>query len=234
MSFRLKLLDTLRAIQPILREPGVLIAGSEVPNLMEPDARSSLVVSQDVDIAVPVEVHAAVKARLAEIDDLEPSPQEPSVWLPKREGLIEVNFLGVDRARPDETYVFEDDRLPLLVFEHLSLLREGQPTNIEGVLIPLPRVAGLLIEKLVTDRSQEKGDRDLLVALGLLLVAKPEDLRETEEVYRGLSDELKYAVRSNLTTLSLLQPHTAMPDPIAHRALVASLLQRLEDLEEDS
>jgi hypothetical protein len=54
VSFRTKLLATLREIEPVLVEPGVLVAGSEVPNLLEPGAASSLVVSQDVDIAVPV------------------------------------------------------------------------------------------------------------------------------------------------------------------------------------
>ena len=70
MDFRTRLLRTLRAIAPVLQEPGVLVAGSEVPNLLEPDARSSLVVSQDVDIAVPIDRHAAVKMRLHEVRGL--------------------------------------------------------------------------------------------------------------------------------------------------------------------
>jgi hypothetical protein len=37
-----------------VNEPGVLIVGSEVPNLLQPGAASTLVVSQDVDLAVPL------------------------------------------------------------------------------------------------------------------------------------------------------------------------------------
>ena len=39
MDFRTRLLLKLRAVQPILREQGVLIAGSEVPNLLEPSVQ---------------------------------------------------------------------------------------------------------------------------------------------------------------------------------------------------
>jgi len=38
-DFRRLLLRTLQAIQPVLREPGVLVVGSEVPNLLEAGAR---------------------------------------------------------------------------------------------------------------------------------------------------------------------------------------------------
>jgi hypothetical protein len=48
----------------MLDEAGVLVVGSEVPNLLEPDAAATLVVSQDVDLAIPVERHATVKERL--------------------------------------------------------------------------------------------------------------------------------------------------------------------------
>ncbi len=39
MEFRKKLLRTLAAFQPVLEEPGILIAVSEVPNLMETEYR---------------------------------------------------------------------------------------------------------------------------------------------------------------------------------------------------
>jgi hypothetical protein len=210
-----------------------MVAGSEVPNLLEPDARSTLVVSQDVDIAVPVDRHAAVKARLGEVDGLARSEEEPSVWLPRDVDLIEVNFIGRDTGstRAGETYVFEDAELPLLVFGHLSLLRPGRTLTIENTLIPLPRPAGLMLEKLLTDRSGEKGDRDLLVALALLLVSAESDLMEIEEQYHGLTPDLRYAVRSGLSTLSLLEPRLHMPDPTRHRPLVADLLERLERTE---
>ena len=117
LDFRSRLLRTLRAVEPILGVPGVLVVGSEVPNLLEPDARSSLVVSQDVDIAVPVASHAAVKARLSQLHGLYPSREEPSVWLPAGDDMIEVNFIGMDpdSDRSGETYVLEDRELPLLV-----------------------------------------------------------------------------------------------------------------------
>lgn len=83
-------------MQPVLRVPGVLIVGSEVPNLLDPDVASTLVVSQDVDIAVPVERHEEVKARLGELRGLVRAAEEPSVWLPQEAGFIEVNFIGMD------------------------------------------------------------------------------------------------------------------------------------------
>jgi hypothetical protein len=67
VSFRERLLATLHAVRPVLDEPGIMVAGSQVPNLLEPDARSSLVVSQAVDICVPVERHEAVRQRLANV-----------------------------------------------------------------------------------------------------------------------------------------------------------------------
>lgn len=235
MDFRTHLLLTLRAVEPILQVKGVMIAGSEVPNLLEPDARSTLIVSKDLDIAVPVERHAAVKARLREVQGLKRSEEEPSVWLPLNTDLIEVNFIGMD-ARPEragETYVLEDSELPLLVFAYLSLLRPGKILNIEGIVVPVPRPAGLLLEKLLTDRSGTKGDRDLLVALAVLLVSESSDLEELQMLYRGLSPELRYTARSGLSALSLLEPRIQMPDPIPHRALLARLMAQLESMEQD-
>jgi len=230
MEFRTRLLRTLRAVAPVLQVPGVLVAGSEVPNLLEPDARSSLVVSQDVDIAIPVHRHAAVKERLHEVRGLTRSDEEPSVWLPADADLIEVNFIGMDTRgeRAGETYVFEDEELPLLVFGQLSLLRPGKTLTIDDLRIPLPRPSGLLLEKLLTDRGGEKGDRDLLVALALLLVCEANDLAEIEVTYRALPPEQRYAARSGLSTLSLLEVRPSMPDPTPHRAGIAGLLARLE------
>lgn len=82
VSFRERLLATLRAVKPILEAPGVMVVGSEVPNLLEPGASSTLVVSQDVGLAVPVEHVREVKKRLGEVRGFGPSPEEPSVWLP--------------------------------------------------------------------------------------------------------------------------------------------------------
>ncbi len=55
-----------------------------------------LVVSQDVDIAVPIDRHAAFKLRLLEARGLACSAEEPSVWLPTEACLLEVNFTGWD------------------------------------------------------------------------------------------------------------------------------------------
>jgi hypothetical protein len=229
VTFRDRLFATIRAAQPVLEVPGVLVVGSEVPNLLEAGAASTLVVSQDLDVGVPISDHAAVKARLDALRDFRVSRDEPSVWTPDRPGLLELNFIGIDPQQdPAEAYVFEDDRLPLLVFGALSLVSKGVEIEIEGTKLALPRPAGLLLEKLVTDRTGEKGERDLLVALGVLSSSSFADLDEVERLYRQLRPELQHVVRSNLTILSLLAPRSGMPDPGPRRADVAALLRRLE------
>jgi hypothetical protein len=233
MAFRDRLLATISAARPVLEEPGVLVVGSEVPNLLEPGAAATLVVSQDLDVGVPVSCHAAVKRHLAEmLVGFQPSPKEPSVWTPRSPDLLEVNFVGIDPSRdPADAYVLEDDQLPLLVFGALSLVKAGAEIALAGTRVRVPRPAGLMLEKLVTDRTGEKGDRDLLVALGLLMTAGPADLDEFDAAYATLRPELCHAVRSNLTVLSLLEPRTGMPDPRPRRAAVAAVLRRLEQLE---
>lgn len=228
--FRDKLLATLRAVRPILEVPGVLVAGSQTPNLLQPDAAATLVVSQDVDVLIPVTAHEAVKDRLASITDLHPSSDEPSVWIPTTSDLlIEVNFIGKDETilDPIDTYEKADDRLPLMVFGPLSLLVFGRFLEVEGMSIPLPRPAGAALEKLVTDRTGEKGDRDLLVVIGLLATMTDEDIVELEGTYRQLPGELRHAIRSNLAIVSLLQARPGMPDPELRRATIAALLDRL-------
>jgi hypothetical protein len=232
VTFRERLLATLRAVAPILDVRGVLVAGSEVPNLMQIDAASTLVVSQDVDLAVPVDVHDEVKARLDRITLLAPSSEEPSVWIPRPEApeLIEVNFIGLDPkiVEPMDTYEKEDDRLPLMVFGPLSLLSAGAVVEIDGLRIPLPQPAGLALEKLVSDRTGEKGDRDLLVVAGLLAEMTPADFAQLERRYFGLSAELRHQVRSNLSILSLLDARPGMPDPRPQRPAVDALMRKLE------
>lgn len=233
MTFRDRLLATIGASRPVLEEPGVLVVGSEVPNLLERGAAATLVVSQDLDIGVPVNCHRAVKSHLSDLlVHFTASSDEPSVWIPSSPDLLEVNFVGMDPERdPADAYVFEDDQLPLLVFGALSLVTAGRVIDLAGTRVRLPRPAGLLLEKLVTDRTGEKGDRDLLVALGLLVNMGRTDLDEFEAGYRGLRPELRYVVRSNLTILSLLEPRPGMPDPQPQRAQVAALLRRLEQSE---
>jgi hypothetical protein len=223
-------LATIRAARPVLEDPGVLVVGSEVPNLLEPGAAATLVVSQDLDIGVPVERHAAVKARLSALREFRQSADEPSVWVPTSSDLLEVNFVGMDPATdPAEAYVLEDDRLPLLVFGSLSLVSPGAEIDFEGERVRVPRPAGLLLEKLVTDRTAEKGERDLLVALGLLVTATAADRDELEEAYAQLRPELRHTVRTNLTILSLLGPRAGMPDPRPRRTEVVEVIRRLEE-----
>jgi len=230
MTFRDRLLATIRAARSVLEDPGVLVVGSQVPNLLEPGAAATLVVSQDLDIGVPVDCHAAVKRRLPELLlHFTPSADEPSVWTPHSSNLLEVNFVGMDRSQdPTDAYALEDDELPLLVFGALSLVEPGAEIDIRGTRLRLPRPAGLLLEKLVTDRTGEKGERDLLVALGLIVMAGPADFDELNVSYQGLRPELQHTVRSSLTLLSLIEARAGMPDPRPQRTRVAALLRRLE------
>lgn len=232
VTFRDRLLATLRAVEPILDVPGVLVAGSEVPNLLQADAAATLVISQDVDLAIPIAAHEEVKARLPRITRLVPSSDEPSVWVPRPDAaeLIEVNFIGVDPTivEPLDTYEKEDHRLPLMVFGPLSLLTPGFIVEIDGLRVPLPQPAGLALEKLISDRTGEKGDRDLLVVAALLAAMTPADLDQLERAYLDLPVELRHQVRSNLAILSLLDARPGMPDPRPQRAAVDALLRRLE------
>jgi hypothetical protein len=234
VTFRDRLLATLRAVEPILDVPGVLVAGSEVPNLLEQDAAATLVVSQDVDLAIPIAVHEQVKARLGQIKRLVPSSDEPSVWIPhspEAAELIEVNFIGVDPAivEPFDTYEKEDHQLPLMVFGPLSLLSPGLVVEVDGLRIPLPRPSGLALEKLVSDRTGEKGDRDLLVVGALFAAMTSADFEQFERTYLDLPTELRHQIRSNLSILSLLDARPGMPDPRPQRAAVDALLHRLRE-----
>src|SRR5215212_2984225 len=80
VTFRDRLLQSLARVQPILEIPGVMVGGSQVPNLLQPDAAATLVVSQDIDLVIPVVAHAQVRQALLRIAGYEPSAAEPSVW----------------------------------------------------------------------------------------------------------------------------------------------------------
>ena len=230
VAFRDRLLATVEAMAPVLAIEGVLVAGSEVPNLAQHDLASTLVVSEDLDLAIPIDRHAEVKAALGRVQHFRPSPHEPSVWLPLDETLIEVNFIGVDRANRDPTSlsVLEDSELPLMVFGALSLLVPGRVVEIGEARARLPRPAGLVLEKLLTERSGLKGERDLLVALAMLAVSEPEDLDEVVRRERSLPASLRAEIRRNLTVLALAGPTPGMPDPRTMRDRVAALASRLE------
>jgi hypothetical protein len=234
MEFRERLIETLRAIQPVLDVPGVMVIGSEVPTLLQRAGEPAIVVSQDVDVGVPLGSHAEVKRRLGDIVRLHPAREEPSVWLPTDSALIEVNFVGIDTSIVDiaETYVLEDPALPLLVFGPLSLLRAAERIHSQGVRLTLPRPAGLLLEKLVTERTGEKGDRDLLVALALLLVIERADVEDAVADFARLTAEQRNAAIGNLTVLSLMKARPGMPDPTPHRRMISELLDRLDAVAE--
>jgi len=230
VTFRDRLLGTLQLLRPVLEEPGVLVVGSEVPNLLQPEAASTLVVSQDVGLAIPIDRVDRIKTRLREVEGLVRSAEEPSIFVPTSPALLEANFLGLDVSIRDasETYVLEDPELPLMVFGPLGLLRPGPVIEVEGLRIPLPRLGDLMIEKLLTDRTGEKGARDLLVVAGLLAAAGPADLDEMVLTLGGLPAECRHTVRSSLTLLSLIEPLAGMPDPSPFRAQVTRLLVRIE------
>ena len=209
-----------------------MVGGSQVPNLLQRGAASTLVVSQDVDLVIPVTVHGEVRDALARVSGYEPSAAEPSVWLPDDPQRLEINFIGRDPALREsaDSYVFDDPKLPLLVFGLLNFLREGATIEAGGIRVPLPRPAGLLIEKLLTERSGLKGERDLLVALGLLMTCGKSDVEEVAELFRGLSRDARTMLLGNLAILSLLKPLPDMPDPHRGRALVESLIGHLREI----
>jgi hypothetical protein len=217
-------------MQSVLDVPGVMVGGSQVPNLLQPDAASTLVVSQDVDLVVPVGSHQQVREALARVSGYAPSADEPSVWLPDSPDRLEINFIGqdADLRENNDSYVLDDPTLPLLVFGLLGFLRPGLTIDASGVQIPLPRPAGLAVEKLLTERSGLKGERDLLVALGLLMQCGEADLKETEELFRNLPAEARSLLLGNLAMLSLLRPLADMPDPVRGREFVNTLLNRLQ------
>jgi len=109
-------------------------------------------------------------------------------------------------------------------------LREGETIDAAGVRVPLPKPAGLLIEKLLTERSGLKGERDLLVALGLLMHCREPDVVEVTEIFRQLPSDARTTLLANLAVLSLMRPLPAMPDPVRGRDLVESLLERLRKI----
>jgi hypothetical protein len=78
MAFRSRLLATLRAIRPVLEVEGVMVVGSELPNLLEPGAASTLVVSQDVDVAIPLTAHEATKGPCAASPHRAATPSSPT------------------------------------------------------------------------------------------------------------------------------------------------------------
>jgi hypothetical protein len=207
-----------------------MVGGSQVPNLLQPDAAATLVVTQDVDLVVPVAAHQQVREALGRVIGYRPSAAEPSVWLPDDPQRLEINFIGCDPSMREtaDSYVLEDASLPLLVFGLLGLLRHGATIEASGVRVPLPRPAGLLVEKLLTERAGLKGERDLLVALGLLIQCNEADLVEVTKIFQQLPADARTMLLGNLAVLSLMQPLPGMPDPTRGRAAVEAFIARLQ------
>ncbi len=102
----------------------------------------------------------------------------------------------------------------------IGTLRRLQPVLDEpGVLV---------VEKLLTDRTGEKGVRDLLVVAGLLSCADADEVAEVAVIADGLSLESRHAISANLTLLSLMETRPGMPDPAPVREQVARLLAVIE------
>lgn len=234
VTFRSRLLATIEASRPLLDLPGAMIVGSQVPNLLEPGAASTLVVSLDLDIAVSVSDLAEVVRLLAGLDSFRPSPEEPSVLVPRQPELLEINLLGSDPMLLDplDAYQASHEALPLLVFGGLALLAPAEQVMVDGRTVPVARSAGLLIEKLLTDRSGEKGERDLMVALASTLVGGPDDRREAVRLYRSLTPDHRYSIRANLALLALLPSREGLPEPVRHRGIIVELLEQLEETEQ--
>ena len=201
-----------------------------MPNLLEPNAAATLVVSQDVDLVIPVTAHHEVRDALAGVAGYKASAEEPSVWLPDDPERLEINFIGRDPRvhETSDSYVLDDSKLPLLVFGLLSLLEEGTTVDTAGVRVRVPRPAGLMVEKLLTERAGLKGERDLLVAMGLLMQCNEFDFREVGTLFEALSPDARNMLLANLMLLSLMHPVPHMPDPSRGRDEVRSLIARLE------
>ena len=70
----------------------------------------------------------------------------------------------------------------------------GAVLDLRDLEVPLPRRAGLLLEKLLTERVAEKGARDLLVVVGLLVVMRVRFRRARRRVRpTGLSSVMLFA-----------------------------------------
>lgn len=102
-----------------------MVGGSQVPNLLQPDAAATLVVSHDVDLVVPVAAHRQVRDALARVTGYQPSAAEPSVWLPDDPQRLEINFIGRDPSMREtaDSYVLEDTML----LGNLAVLSLMQP-----------------------------------------------------------------------------------------------------------
>jgi hypothetical protein len=110
VTFRDRLVATIHAARPVLETPGVLVVGSEVPNLLEAGAAATLVVSQDLDVGVPVDRHANLKTRLGDLDEVEGAYRRLRTELRHvvRSNLTILSLLGPREGMPDPRSGRED------------------------------------------------------------------------------------------------------------------------------
>jgi hypothetical protein len=62
----------------------------------------------------------------------------------------------------------------------------------------------------------------------MLAAAAQRDLDEVASEFARLEPELRHAVRSNLTLLSIMAPVEHMPDPTRQRVRIAALLRAFD------
>ncbi len=131
MRFRDKLEATLRAVAPLFEVPGVIVGGSEVPNLLQPGAASTLAVSQAAKTALEERVRA-VRAR-AEVRRWEYRQRNTShgVWHRVRRFLT---FAA-------EVWVVSDEATANLVAEGYAPDPAGPELEPVTTLLCVPRAA---------------------------------------------------------------------------------------------
>ncbi|MEW5692344.1 MAG: hypothetical protein AB1765_03500 [Candidatus Hydrogenedentota bacterium] len=205
ISFRTKLLNTLKILKDIL--PHTIIIGSEVPNLIRINKKVDLFVSEDIDVGIPVLKFKIIKSGIKRLlKKYYVSRDEPSILCPKTNELLEINFLGIDKNLDDldDVYIFRDGLVSFIVFGTLSLIK-GKKVSINGMKVILAEPASLLVEKLLTERSHIKGERDIIVA-GLLLevIDIKKEMKHILAMINALNKDKRYLIQDNLSTLILI------------------------------
>src|SRR4051794_12285 len=102
-------------------------------------------------------------------------------------GASAIRVVGRALARVAGERWARDRESVFLRFGPLSLLSEGPSLEIDGLHIPMPRPSGVAVEKLIADRSGEKGNRDLLVLAGLLCHMSETDVAHVPVLIRRLT-----------------------------------------------
>ncbi|MBE7439598.1 MAG: hypothetical protein HS115_14165 [Spirochaetales bacterium] len=198
-------MNTLRDLRPVADQ--VIVIGSEVPNLSRIHSGADLFVSQDIDLAVPIENLERTDEQIPMLfEHYRQSSDEPSILLPRDDARLEINFLGVDFRSQDL------DDISLHRGRHISFLAFGTLTLIKPVDLTIEkhrfRVAehrSLFLEKILTERSSIKGERDLYVAaLVFKEIQSPQEIIHMREDILALDSERKFFASDNLASLILM------------------------------